>query len=92
MEGIANLSIARWRSSKQLRRWIRQKGKAAGWRRLKQGDAGIVLEVGAHTIVQVAVGRDQLFVEVSAKVAARRRPCASRTRPFRSSGRPLEPQ
>jgi hypothetical protein len=56
MEGIANLSIARWRSSKQLRRWIRQKGKAAGWRRLKQGDAGIVLEVGAHTIVQVAVG------------------------------------
>jgi hypothetical protein len=67
MEGVASLQIDRWRSSKQLRRWIRRKGKSPGWRTLKQGDAGVVLEAGTHTFIDLAVGRQKLFVGVTAQ-------------------------
>ena len=66
MGGVAGLHIDRWRSSKQLRRWIRRKSKSPGWRTLKQGDAGVILEAGAHTFIDMAVGRQKLSVEATA--------------------------
>jgi hypothetical protein len=66
-QGLGILDIDRWRSSKQLRRWIRRKDDTVGWETVKLGDAAIQFENATccHTVVQVAVGRDRLTVQVN---------------------------
>jgi hypothetical protein len=62
--GIGNLQIDRWPSSKALRRWLAQKGKAGGWEKIELGDSAIILTASGHTFAQIAVGRQRLSISV----------------------------
>ena len=59
------MDIERWRSSKQVRNFVREQERA-GARHLNQGDRGAIAEIGSHTVIYVAIGRDKLVVQVTA--------------------------
>ena len=64
--GLANLRIDRWKSSKELRGWIKRKEKAPGWRSVRLGDRAILFEQGGGTaFAQVVLGRELLSITVS---------------------------
>ena len=65
--GLGTLHIHRFRSSQDLRNWIRRKHRVAGWPYERIGDVAIsfLAPGGKHAFLQFAIGRERFSLSVS---------------------------
>lgn len=65
--GVATLDLERWRSSKQLRAFIKSEERVPGARRVDLGDGATMVAPNPNAVgIHVAVGRQKLAVVVAA--------------------------